>query len=66
MGEMERLAAEAGDGRDDSEVICPWCGSARSDRLGQFGPQLLGSQYICLDCGSPYEVIRNRGGRAGE
>ena len=66
MGEMERPAAKAGDERDDSELICPWCGSARSERLGEFGPQLLSSQYICRDCGSPYEVIRSRANRATE
>jgi DNA-directed RNA polymerase subunit RPC12/RpoP len=60
MGEMERPAAEAGDGRDDSELICPWCGSRRSEQMGEFGPQLLSSQHICLDCGSPFEVIRSR------
>jgi hypothetical protein len=60
MGEMEPLAAKAGHRREDPELICPWCGSARSERLGEFGPQLLSSQYICLDCGSAFEVIRSR------
>lgn len=61
VGEMERPPAEAGDRRDDSELSYPWCGATRSERLGEFGPQLLSAQYICLDCGSPFEVIRSRG-----
>jgi hypothetical protein len=60
MGEMEPLAAEANHARDHGELICPWCGSGRSERLSDFGPQLLSSQHICLDCGSPFEVIRSR------
>jgi hypothetical protein len=65
MGEMEPLAAKARLGRNDPELICPWCGSGRSERLGEFGPQLLSSQYICLDCGSPFEAIRIRPNATG-
>jgi DNA-directed RNA polymerase subunit RPC12/RpoP len=43
---------------DDSLVSCPWCGSTRVERLGEFGPGLMTAQYFCLDCRSPFEWIK--------
>lgn len=48
-------------GRQPDGPTCPWCGSARVERIGQFGPQLMTAQYQCLDCGSPFGRIRQRG-----
>ncbi|WP_456243153.1 PaaD-like zinc ribbon domain-containing protein [Thermus filiformis] len=42
-------------------MTCPWCGSTRVERLGEFGPQLMGEPYLCLECRSPFERIRKRG-----
>ncbi|WP_445585666.1 PaaD-like zinc ribbon domain-containing protein [Thermus thermophilus] len=60
MGRMEQAAKKD---RSDlaREVVCPWCGSTRVERLGDFGPQLMGEPYFCLDCRSPFERIRKRG-----
>jgi hypothetical protein len=41
-------------------VTCPWCDSGRVEQLGEWGPQLLTEQWMCLDCRSPFEWIRRR------
>lgn len=41
-------------------VRCPWCGSSEVERIGEWGPQLLAEQYMCLSCRSPFEWIRRR------
>lgn len=41
-------------------VSCPWCGSRQVERIGEWGPQLLAEQWMCLDCRSPFEWIRRR------
>jgi DNA-directed RNA polymerase subunit RPC12/RpoP len=46
---------------DDSDrVRCTWCGSDEVEQLGEWGPQLLAAQYMCLSCRSPFEWIRRR------
>ncbi len=47
-------------GAPDREVSCPWCGSDDVERIGEWGPQLLTEQYMCLSCRSPFEWIRRR------
>ncbi|HEX5691803.1 MAG TPA: hypothetical protein VFX76_17430 [Roseiflexaceae bacterium] len=43
------------------ELRCPWCESRRVERVGALGSHLMVAQYICLDCHSPFERIRQRG-----
>ena len=58
---MEQSGAPAyGDSGDDESLRCLWCGSANVERLGEFGPGLLTEQWMCLDCHSPFEWIRQR------
>jgi ribosomal protein L37AE/L43A len=56
---MEQATKKAGE-RRRGRVICPWCGSEQVERLGEFGPQLMGEPYLCLKCRSPFERIRKR------
>jgi DNA-directed RNA polymerase subunit RPC12/RpoP len=63
MGSMERPTTPAGltpahPDPDDDGRRCPWCGSRATERIGEWGPQLLTEQYICLTCRSPFERIR--------
>ncbi|BBL79236.1 hypothetical protein Rxycam_00838 [Rubrobacter xylanophilus DSM 9941] len=39
-------------------VSCPWCGSGEVEKVAEFGPHLMVSQYICRDCHNPFEAIR--------
>lgn len=41
-------------------VRCTWCDSPQVERIGEWGPQLLTEQYICLACRSPFQWIRRR------
>jgi transposase-like protein len=59
MGSMERAAASSDN--HAGIVKCPWCGSVNTERVGEFGPQLMSAQHLCLDCRSPFERIRERG-----
>jgi hypothetical protein len=43
---------------DDDGRTCPWCGSRATERIGEWGPQLLTEQWMCRDCRTPYERIR--------
>ena len=43
-------------------MICPWCGSAEVERVGEVGPTVMTSQWICRACRTPFERIRRRGG----
>jgi transposase-like protein len=42
-------------------VSCPWCGSQEVERVGEVGPTVMTSQWICTACKSPFEQIRRRG-----
>jgi ring-1,2-phenylacetyl-CoA epoxidase subunit PaaD len=44
------------------EVNCPWCGSGEVERVGEVGPTVMTSQWICRACRTPFERIRRRGG----
>jgi hypothetical protein len=63
MGSMERPATPAGltspePEPDEDGRGCPWCGSRLTQRIGEWGPQLLTEQFMCLACHSPFERIR--------
>ena len=72
MERLEQLAAPAGaaaaldvvperqGGGDEASVACPWCGSARVEKVAAFGSHLMVAQYLCLQCRSPFECIRRR------
>ena len=39
-------------------VVCPFCASTNTTCVALFGPKLLTSQYICKDCKSAFEVMK--------
>jgi hypothetical protein len=65
VGAMERPAAPAGvspdEGAGDDGRTCPWCGSRETERIGEWGPQLLTEQWMCDGCRTPFERIRRVG-----
>jgi ring-1,2-phenylacetyl-CoA epoxidase subunit PaaD len=60
MEAMEPPATPAGP-RAGDPVSCPWCGSEAVERVGEVGPTVMTSQWICTACKSPFERIRKRG-----
>ena len=60
MGTMEPPATPAGS-RAGDRVSCPWCDSEAVERVGEVGPTVMTSQWICTACKSPFERIRRRG-----
>jgi hypothetical protein len=60
MEAMEQPAATPGlSGRvSDDGRTCPWCGSADTEQIGEWGPQLLTEQWMCRACRTPFERIR--------
>ena len=60
MEAMEPPATPAGSQAGD-RVSCPWCGSHEVERVGEVGPTVMTSQWICSACKSPFERIRRRG-----
>ena len=46
---MERLSAVP---------PCPFCGAAGAERVGQWGGQIITSQWRCGVCGSYFEALR--------
>jgi hypothetical protein len=57
VGAVERPAATPRVSEDDGRT-CPWCGSRDTERIGEWGPQLLTEQWTCRSCRTPYERIR--------
>jgi transposase-like protein len=39
-------------------VSCPFCEAHAVERVGQWGGQLITSQWRCLECGSYFEALR--------
>jgi transposase-like protein len=39
-------------------VTCPFCDSPRVERVGQWGGQIITSQWRCEECGSYFEALR--------
>ena len=38
---------------------CPFCGARTAERVGQWGGQIITSQWRCATCGSYYEALRD-------
>jgi len=38
---------------------CPFCGAAAVERVGQWGGQIITSQWRCDACGSYFEALRD-------
>jgi hypothetical protein len=47
---MERMSA--------APPECPFCGAAGAERVGQWGGQIITSQWRCGACGSYFEALR--------
>jgi uncharacterized Zn finger protein len=48
-------------GRRDAPVgavTCPFCSAEHVERVGQWGGQIITSQWRCLACGSYFEAVR--------
>ena len=39
--------------------ICPFCDAGDVERVGQWGGQMITSQWRCEACGSYFEAIRD-------
>jgi transposase-like protein len=39
-------------------VTCPFCDSADTERVGQWGGQIITSQWRCRACGTYFEALR--------
>jgi transposase-like protein len=37
---------------------CPFCGAGPAERVGQWGGQIITSQWRCHGCGSYFEALR--------
>lgn len=37
---------------------CPFCGAAAAERIGQWGGQIITSQWRCQACNSYFEALR--------
>jgi ribosomal protein L37AE/L43A len=38
---------------------CPFCGAHTVERVGQWGGQIITSQWRCLGCRSYFEAVRD-------
>jgi hypothetical protein len=38
---------------------CPFCDAAGAERVGQWGGQIITSQWRCVACGSYFEALRD-------
>lgn len=38
---------------------CPFCGAGETERVGQWGGQMITAQWRCVACGSYFEAIRD-------
>jgi hypothetical protein len=45
-------------GSGEAPMTCPFCDSARVERVGQWGGQIITSQWRCVECGSYFEALR--------
>ena len=39
-------------------VTCPFCSSARVERVSQWGGQIITAQWRCHDCSTYFEAVR--------
>jgi transposase-like protein len=40
-------------------VTCPFCDAREAERVGQWGGQIITSQWRCTACGSYFEAVRD-------
>ena len=40
-------------------IVCPYCGSTRTEFFSLFGQQLLTVQYYCNACHTPFERVKD-------
>jgi len=45
--------------RTDARVLCPHCGSDKTELSALFGSQLLTVQYYCHACRTPFERVKD-------
>jgi hypothetical protein len=38
---------------------CPFCGAHSTERVGQWGGQIITSHWRCVACGSYFEAVRD-------
>jgi hypothetical protein len=38
---------------------CPFCDAATTERVGQWGGQIITAQWVCRACNSHFEAIRD-------
>ena len=39
-------------------LACPFCAATDVERIGQWGAQMITSQWRCAACGSYFEAVR--------
>lgn len=44
--------------RAEPEVACPHCGSARTEKISQFGSTACKASYRCRDCLEPFDYFK--------
>jgi transposase-like protein len=44
--------------RVSATPACPFCGAGGAERVGQWGGQIITSQWRCGACGSYFEALR--------
>jgi hypothetical protein len=42
-----------------SPPSCPFCGAGAAKRVGQWGGQIITSQWRCTSCNSYFEAVRD-------
>jgi ribosomal protein L37AE/L43A len=42
-----------------SAPACPFCDGVDVERIGQWGGQMITSQWRCRECGSYFEAVRD-------
>ena len=40
-------------------MTCPFCDAPEAERVGQWGGQIITSQWRCRACGSYFEAVRD-------
>ena len=40
-------------------MTCPFCDAPEPERIGQWGGQIITSQWRCTGCGSYFEAVRD-------
>jgi ring-1,2-phenylacetyl-CoA epoxidase subunit PaaD len=47
-------------------VSCPFCGSPETERVAQWGGQIITAQWRCRACNSYFEAVREDFDSSGE